>query len=42
MRKHNRTDYKHEDYFDEDGKMRDPEVRDRQKKNGDARPPWVN
>ncbi len=42
MRKHNRSDYKHEDYFDEDGKMRDPEVRDRQKKNGDARPPWVN
>jgi len=42
MRKHNRTDYKHEDYFDEDGKMRDPEVRDRRKKDGDARPPWVN
>ena len=42
MRKHDRTDYKHEDYFDEDGKMRDPEARDRQKKNGDARPPWVN
>jgi membrane associated rhomboid family serine protease len=42
MRKHNRTDYRHEDYFDEEGKMRDPEVRDRQKKNGDARPPWVN
>jgi membrane associated rhomboid family serine protease len=42
MRKHNRTDYKHEDYFDEDGRMRDPEARDRQKKNGDARPPWIN
>jgi membrane associated rhomboid family serine protease len=42
MRKHNRTDYRHEDYFDEDGRMRDPEARDRQKKNGDARPPWVN
>jgi len=42
MRKHNRTDYRHEDYFDEDGKMRDPEARDRQKKDGDARPPWVN
>ncbi|MGA9564104.1 MAG: rhomboid family intramembrane serine protease [Candidatus Korobacteraceae bacterium] len=42
MRKHNRTDYKHEDYFDEDGRMRDPEARDRQKKNGEARPPWVN
>ena len=42
MRKHNRTDYRHEDYFDEDGRMRDPEARDQQKKNGDARPPWVN
>jgi membrane associated rhomboid family serine protease len=42
MRKHNREDYRHEDYFDENGKMRDPSVRDRQKKNGDARPPWVN
>jgi membrane associated rhomboid family serine protease len=42
MRKHNRTDYRHEDYFDEDGRMRDPEARDRQKKNGDARPPWIN
>jgi membrane associated rhomboid family serine protease len=42
MRKHNRADYKHEDYFDEDGRMRDPDARDRQKKNGDARPPWIN
>ena len=42
MRKHNHTDYKHEDYFDEDGRMRGPEARDGQKKNGDARPPWVN
>jgi membrane associated rhomboid family serine protease len=42
MRKHDRGDYRHEDYFDEDGKMRDPSERDRQKKNGDARPPWVN
>ncbi len=42
MRKHDRGDYRHEDYFDENGKMRDPEVRDQQKKNGDARPPWVN
>jgi membrane associated rhomboid family serine protease len=42
MRKHDRGDYRHEDYFDEDGKMRDPEARDRNKKNGDARPPWVN
>lgn len=43
MRKHDREDYRHEDYFDEDGKMRDPESRSRPpKKNGDARPPWVN
>lgn len=42
MRKHDRGDYRHEDYFDEDGRMRDPAARDRQKKNGDARPPWVN
>jgi len=42
MRKHDRGDYRHEDYFDEEGKMRDPEVRDKPKKNGDARPPWVN
>jgi len=42
MRKHDRGDYRHDDYFDEDGKLRDPESRDRPKKNGDARPPWVN
>ena len=42
MRKHDRADYRHEDYFDEDGKLRDPEARDRPKKNGDAQPPWVN
>ena len=42
MRKHDRTDYRHEDYFDEEGRMRDPSARDRQKKNGDERPPWVN
>ena len=42
MRKHDRGDYRHEDYFDEEGRMRDPEARNRQKKNGDARPPWVN
>ena len=42
MRKHDRGDYRHEDYFDEDGRMRDPSARDQQKKNGDARPPWVN
>ena len=42
MRKHDRTDYRHDDYFDENGNMRDPAARDSQKKNGDARPPWVN
>lgn len=42
MRKHDRGDYRHEDYFDENGKMRDPEARDRTKNNGDTRPPWVN
>src|SRR3974390_2388261 len=43
MRKHDRSDYRHEDYFDAAGKMRDPEARNRPpKKNGDARPPWVN
>jgi membrane associated rhomboid family serine protease len=42
MRKHDRSDYRHEDYFDENGNMRDPAARDSHKKNGDARPPWVN
>jgi len=42
MRKHDRGDYRHDDYFDENGNMRDPAARDSQKKNGDARPPWVN
>ena len=42
MRKHDRGDYKHEDYFDEFGNLRDPSTRDPRKKNGDARPPWVN
>jgi membrane associated rhomboid family serine protease len=42
MRKHDRTDYKHEDYFDELGNFRDPSTRDTRKKNGDSRPPWVN
>ena len=42
MRKHDRSDYRHEDYFDENGNMRDPAARDSQKKNGNARPPWVN
>ena len=42
MRKHDRSDYRHEDYFDENGNMRDPAARDSHKKNSDARPPWVN
>ena len=43
MRKHDRHDYKHEDYFDEFGNFRDPSARDLPKKgNGDSRPPWVN
>lgn len=42
MRKHDRTDYRHEDYFDEYGNFRDPSSRDTPKKNGDSRPPWVN
>jgi membrane associated rhomboid family serine protease len=42
MRKHDRNDYRHEDYFDESGNLRDPSARDPRKKNGDSRPPWVN
>ena len=42
MRKHDRSDYKHEDYFDELGNFRDPSSRDMPKKNGDTRGPWVN
>ena len=41
MRKHDRADYKHEDYFDEHGNYRGPETRDR-KGNGDSRGGWVN
>ena len=42
MRKHDRGDYKHEDYFDELGNFRDPTTREPRKKNGDSRGPWVN
>jgi len=42
MRKHDRGDYRHEDYFDELGNFRDPSARNPRKKNGDSRPPWVN
>jgi membrane associated rhomboid family serine protease len=41
MRKHDRADYKHDDYFDEFGNYRDPGDRDR-KDNGDSRGKWVN
>lgn len=42
MRKHDRNDYRHEDYFDEYGNFRDPSTRDERKGNGDSRGPWVN
>ncbi len=42
MRKHDRADYKHDDYFDEYGNFRDPEARGPRKKNGDSRDGWVN
>jgi membrane associated rhomboid family serine protease len=42
MRKHDRGDYKHEDYFDEFGNFRDPNSRDDRKGNGDSRGKWVN
>lgn len=42
MRKHDRGDYRHDDYFDEHGNFRDPSTRDVHKKNGDSTPPWVN
>jgi len=42
MRKHDRSDYRHEDYFDEQGNYRDPNTREPRKGNGDSRGPWVN
>ena len=42
MRKHDREDYRHDDYFDEHGNFRDPSTRDVRKKNGDSTGPWVN
>jgi membrane associated rhomboid family serine protease len=42
MRKHDRNDYRHDDYFDEQGNFRDSSTRDVRKKNGDSTPPWVN
>jgi len=42
MRKHDRADYKHEDYFDEYGNYRDPDQPGNGKSNGDSRGGWVN
>jgi membrane associated rhomboid family serine protease len=43
MQKHDRGDYRHDDYFDEHGNFRDPSSRQPPpKKNGDSRGPWVN
>lgn len=42
MRKHDRNNYHHDDYFDEHGNFRDPNSHEPRKKNGDSRGPWVN
>ena len=45
MRKHDRSDYRHEDYFDEHGNYRDPAQHPhepREKGDGETRGPWVN
>jgi len=42
MRKHDREDYKHDDYFDEYGNFKDPTTPRGDKKNGDSRSGWVN
>ncbi len=42
MRKHDRNDYKHDDYFDEHGNFKDPGASAGGKKNGDSRSGWVN
>src|SRR6202142_100238 len=42
MRKHDRSDYRHDDYFGEHGNFRDPSTRGVRKKNGGSTPPWVN
>ncbi len=42
MRKHDRNDYKHDDYFDEQGNFKDPSAPGGGKKNGEGRSGWVN
>jgi len=42
MRKHDRADYKHDDYFDEYGNYKEPEAPRSDKKNGEGRSGWVN
>ena len=42
MRKNDRSDYKHDDYFDEHGNFKDPSAPRGDKKNGDSRSGWVN
>lgn len=42
MRKHDRADYRHDDYFDEYGNFKDPTHPGGGKKNGDSRSGWVN
>jgi len=42
MRKHDRADYKHDDYFDEYGNYKGPEASGSGKKNGEGRSGWVN
>ncbi len=42
MRKHDRNDYRHDDYFDEHGNFKDPNTSGAGKKNGEGRSGWVN
>jgi membrane associated rhomboid family serine protease len=42
MRKHDRADYRHDDYFDEYGNFKDPGTPRGGKKNGEGRSGWVN
>jgi membrane associated rhomboid family serine protease len=42
MRKHDRADYRHDDYFDEFGNFKDPSSPHGGKKNGEGRSGWMN
>jgi len=42
MRQHDRTDYRHDDYFDEHGNFKDPTAPRGGKKNGEGHSGWVN